>query len=394
VRRYPDKAFTILELLVAMALLVAMLAISGLVFKMAVDAHRRAEATAEVTRKLRAIVNQLDADFKGLRTDCDIFLGWVPVPVDGNGRILPSNTPPANVHHYARFDKILFYTNGNFQTYLPWPYADPTHTPPAWTDYVTGNIARVCYSHAEDPAATANNDPLQLPLVPARRILARSQHIYAPDARLSPVLDWTTSATLLNTFTFGQTGYTNVAQYDAIDPRLWTSLPRPGMVPPDPANLKLALLARIFGYTLLPLNLQAADRDFPFLTHGGAFSAPAGGLIVDPMVRPVINPHLIFGERVGEFKIQCWYDAPLGYQSGRWYPEVDPNGDGNLADSDFARLLPNSLGNGMLAALYSGGGNWQSPPGPGRALKFTFTLYDSHGVFKNGKTFTHIVYLK
>jgi hypothetical protein len=32
-------------------------------------------------------------------------------------------------------------------------------------------------------------------------------------------------------------------------------------------------------------------------------------------------------------------------------------------------------------------------PGLGRALKFTFTLYDSKGVIKNGKTFTHIVYL-
>jgi len=28
-----------------------------------------------------------------------------------------------------------------------------------------------------------------------------------------------------------------------------------------------------------------------------------------------------------------------------------------------------------------------------RALKFTFTIYDSKGVFPDGKTFTHIVYL-
>jgi hypothetical protein len=32
-------------------------------------------------------------------------------------------------------------------------------------------------------------------------------------------------------------------------------------------------------------------------------------------------------------------------------------------------------------------------PGLGRALKFTFTLYDSRGVMKEGRTFTHIVYL-
>ncbi|MHC4371396.1 MAG: hypothetical protein ACYSW8_27600, partial [Planctomycetota bacterium] len=32
-------------------------------------------------------------------------------------------------------------------------------------------------------------------------------------------------------------------------------------------------------------------------------------------------------------------------------------------------------------------------PGLGRALKFTFTLYDSKGIGKGGRTFTHIVYL-
>ncbi|NLH17968.1 MAG: hypothetical protein GX455_15440 [Phycisphaerae bacterium] len=393
-RRYDNKAFTILELLVAMALLVAMMAVSGLVFKMAIDAHRRAEATSELTRRLRAIVNQLDADFKGLRTDCEIFIGWVPVPVDAQGNQLPSNTPPANAHHYTRFDKILFYANGNFQTYGQWPFIDPALPP----DYVWGNTARICYSHAEDPVAKANISTLQVPLVPARRILARSQHIYAPDARLSPILDWTTSTALLTSFTFGETGYSNVAQYDAMDPRLWTSLPRSG----DPANLKLTLLSRIFSYfPLFPLNLPASDSDSPFLTHRGSFSGPAGGLIVDSTIRPVTNPHLIFGQGVGEFKIQCWYEYPAENisagqrpKSGRWYPEVDPNGDGNLADSDFARLLPASMGSGMLAALYSGGGNWQNPPGPGKALKFTFTLYDSRGVFKDGKTFTHIVYLK
>jgi hypothetical protein len=32
-------------------------------------------------------------------------------------------------------------------------------------------------------------------------------------------------------------------------------------------------------------------------------------------------------------------------------------------------------------------------PGLGRALKFTFTLYDSKGILQNGRTFTHIVFL-
>ncbi len=32
-------------------------------------------------------------------------------------------------------------------------------------------------------------------------------------------------------------------------------------------------------------------------------------------------------------------------------------------------------------------------PGLGRALKFTFTLYDSRNLIPDGRTFTHIVYL-
>jgi len=37
--------------------------------------------------------------------------------------------------------------------------------------------------------------------------------------------------------------------------------------------------------------------------------------------------------------------------------------------------------------------NFNSIPGLGRALKFTFTLYDSKGIIKEGRTFTHVVYL-
>jgi hypothetical protein len=35
--------------------------------------------------------------------------------------------------------------------------------------------------------------------------------------------------------------------------------------------------------------------------------------------------------------------------------------------------------------------NFNSIPGLGRALKFTFTLFDSKGIIKKGMTFTHIV---
>jgi len=40
--------------------------------------------------------------------------------------------------------------------------------------------------------------------------------------------------------------------------------------------------------------------------------------------------HNLWCEGVGEFKVQGWYDPEQ-----RWVPEVDPDRNGNLADTDF-----------------------------------------------------------
>ncbi len=134
---------------------------------------------------------------------------------------------------------------------------------------------------------------------------------------------------------------------------------------------------------------------------------------------------MLLCEGVGEFKVQGWSFDPVQGR-WRWVPEVDPDGDGYLTDSDFFTsggkvdsinvpgvLYPFppsgmvSLGGVFYCDLSTPEGRakfaeYQSRlneerfgeiPGLGRALKFTFTLYDSKGVIKNGKTFTHIVYL-
>ena len=64
-----NKAFTIIELVVAVALLVMLVGLSSVVFSTTVKAHRQANATIEITRKLNAIKTQLDTDFRGLRKD-------------------------------------------------------------------------------------------------------------------------------------------------------------------------------------------------------------------------------------------------------------------------------------------------------------------------------------
>jgi hypothetical protein len=94
-------------------------------------------------------------------------------------------------------------------------------------------------------------------------------------------------------------------------------------------------------------------------------------------------------------------------------PQVDPDGDGSLADTDFLLASGDTLESeavpGVLYPYPPYGGvvmrnidyprdqvdkeHFGAIPGLGRALKFTFTLYDSRGVLKEGRTFTHIVYL-
>ena len=105
---------------------------------------------------------------------------------------------------------------------------------------------------------------------------------------------------------------------------------------------------------------------------------------------------------VGHFEIQGWSDA-----EHRWIPSVNPNGDASLTDdSDFLLQGSNLDPHHIPGVWYPYGpvilrgheaaqldGNFNTTPGLGRALKFTFTLYDSRGLIKNGRTFTHIVYL-
>jgi hypothetical protein len=112
--------------------------------------------------------------------------------------------------------------------------------------------------------------------------------------------------------------------------------------------------------------------------------------------------HMLLCEGVSEFKIQGWYDAQQ-----QWIPEVDPDGNGNLTDTHFFLNEPNNVPGVLYPAPYGtmninnidyprdqiDEGHFNAIPGLGRALKFTFTLFDSRGIIENGMTFTHIVYL-
>ncbi len=351
------KAFTITELLLAVSLMVVLMATSGVVFKTAVKAHRTASATAEIARKLRGITDQLNADFKGLRKDGEIFVLWVPNGVDDDG--------DGTIDGYERLDRIMFFADGDFQSYNEWPPTGVIH----------GNVARISYILAKD-----RNGNKAWQQAPGDRVLARSQHIFTADA-------------------------------DLVD---GPGSPLPRTFPIDPANIPVTFTETVNNYfeynnLLLDewLNIPLVDK-LGMLTiitdvRTSNPNVTSGGLTVDPASGT--NIHQLLCEGVGDFRIQGWYALQQ-----RWVPEVDPDGDGDFSDSDF-KLIGAVIDVGdvpgvlypYVAVILPGiplypqslidEAHFDSIPGLGRALKFTFTLYDSRGVFKEGKKFTHIVYL-
>ena len=68
------KAFTLTELLVAIAVMAIAMSGVSLIFKVSVDSQRTAKATSEIMRNLRAITDQLNTDFKELQSDGFLIL--------------------------------------------------------------------------------------------------------------------------------------------------------------------------------------------------------------------------------------------------------------------------------------------------------------------------------
>jgi prepilin-type N-terminal cleavage/methylation domain-containing protein len=338
-----NKAFTLVELLVAIGILAIVLSFASVIFKVSIGAHRTAIANAEIMQKLRAITDQLNSDFKGLRKDGEIFVVWVAKP------LTDSNYKDNDLDGYERFDRIMFFADGDFQSYK--------------APRVRGNIARICYMLAKKGNVTAEGQDRP------KRILARNLHILTDDPSLNDFPD-------LDNFSDAQWyDWNNRYEYDKITLGGWKNISWQNKI-----------------------NILSAATDID--VTGTTVNTAIRGVDVDPADANSI--HMLLCEGVGEFKIQGWYDAEQ-----QWIPEVDPDGNGNLSDTHFFLNDPNTV----PGVLYPGPdgtvhintidysrelineANFNIIPGLGRALKFTFTLYDSKGIITNGMTFTHIVYL-
>lgn len=219
------------------------------------------------------------------------------------------------------------------------------------------------------------------------RILARTQHILVADST-GGLIDFLTPGTKTDEQWFQ---WNNVREYEITSLQGWKYIPWE-WVPHEPSESnKQNILSAITDVTVDSSDISETVR----------------GATIDK--RNPNSIHMLFCDGVGEFKIQGWFEAQQ-----RWLPEVDPDGDGLLTDSDFLLdssgsaldpikvpgvLYPYPPHGGVsirdvnYPSIYVNQENFNAIPGLGRALKFTFTLYDSKGVIKEGRTFTNIVYL-
>ena len=353
------KAFTLIELMVALGIMVIVILFASEIFKVSIDSHRTALANAEIMQKLRAITSQLDSDFSGLDKDGEIFVVWKAVPVRNN------QYTDNDLDGYERLDRIMFFAEGDFQAYLNSSW----RTAPFLKSIVRGNTARICYMLAKD--GTTEPESIDMP----RRILARTQHILTDDKDLPANLD-------PNNFTSEQwVEWNNLYQYDKISLEQWKKIP---------VRNKIDMLSIIGDIEII---------------GGGSL----GGSNIDEDIRGVsVDPkdpntmHMLLCNGVGEFKIQGWDDTRKS-----WVPEVDPDGNGDLSDTNFflndSKNVPGVIYSSPLRVVAINNityppeqidrDHFNLIPGLGRALKFTFTLFDSKGIIKGGRTFTHIVYL-
>ncbi len=305
------RAFTIVELLVAMGLLAAILAGSSVVFTVAVNAQRTANATAEIAQKLRGITDQLNADFRGLQKDCPLAI-WFELDAAG-----------------IRHDQILFFADSDFSSY---------HSPT-----IVGNIARVYYGQANivefpnRPADEADENYQD------SKMLARRQHIYTASAPYDFPVD---PCNFPASFAIDPC-FNDRYEFDNIDLSGWKTITN------DPCS-----------------NNQIITT---------CFDNTKGRPAIDLKAEETL--HMLMCKGVGNFTIQLFNPGTHGWF---WFPS---NGLDFDPGDEFGYYF-NMPGDGP--------NDWISLFGISlpKALKFTFTLYDSIGVFKDGKTFTHIVYLE
>lgn len=149
------KAFTLIEMVVALGVLAVVLSFAGVIFRVSIDSRHLALANAEIMQKFRVITEQLDRDFRGMVLE-----------YEGAGETRQFTPLRGGTGVRVNSDSIAFFVTGDFQT-LNVYNGKP----------VVGNVACVYYEQP-DPnsysSAPGDNEWL-----PTETVLLRRQTILA-----------------------------------------------------------------------------------------------------------------------------------------------------------------------------------------------------------------------
>ena len=375
---YRDKqnGFTIIELIVAIALLGVIVASSGMIFRISIETQRKALGNAEIMQKFRAISLQLDSDFENFQKDAPLIIWFQHDP-----------------NSQDRFDKVMFFTTGDFQSTQR--YRQGQEAPLAYqkevyyqedSKNVRGNTARIYYGLAN----LKKNFTIEMPqqMNERERILSRRQHILTAD---TDFVEWPDE---------------DLSDFDALD---------------LDASVSLAMNDR-YEHDRLSLtkwkNIEAEDYDSVLET---VFLNTTSWIDLGGDYQPY-TIHNLMCEGVGSFAIQwAYWDDSSSTPDGeriRWFPAADLDGDtSSTQDSHFSFNPGKIYGQRAFGVLFkvsgdadfigenedwkkiehleykeSGDNNFNDGFYP-KALKFTIRIYDSKNIIKDGRTFTKIVYL-
>ena len=166
------QAFTLIELMAAIGILAMVLSFAGVIFKVSIGSQRMAIANAEIMQKLRAITDQINADFKAVRRDIG---GYITFGSD-NSRI-------GGAIVQVKSDSIVFFANGDFKSSRQYDRRDPAGALLSRRT-VSGNIACILYSLLDPNSYYAVPEPKDKILVRRQTVLTADDLL--PDADSNP----------------------------------------------------------------------------------------------------------------------------------------------------------------------------------------------------------------
>ena len=311
------KAFTLIELVVAIALLAMVLSFSGMIFKVSINCYRTSGANTEIMQKLRAITDQLNTDLREMPNP-----GYLLLHCEEQSRREYEDPGTAGTFHT---DRMYYFCTGDFQSW--------------YASNIRADAARVYFGHDRDSLNSALDRPV------SRWNLARDIMLLTPGTVVPappPIVD-----------------YNNISLAYCIA---------------NPAEV-LAEAVRLFNSPpIIDIRNDANDIRHLMCEDVGEIKIEWSDGTRYPITHP--NPDLRnslvwFGYSMS--KRQWIFDNGLPF---------DPV---YITIEDVTNMPPyyRAFWTPSIPAQY-----WP------KALKFTFTLYDSKSILEKGRTFTHIVYLE